>query len=137
MQQPPNAYVCILAFLCAYNPTKVCVCVCVLRDFFFFLLCVHPPSSLTNWLRWSESRAWSVYLTALGGDSLWTRPLSLTDCCVMKTKDSRRNRLPRVKLTNGSGCSGECREILSGNTDSTQVTAVSTAVRQEGRESRR
>lgn len=35
-----------------------------------------------------RSEARSVYLTALSGDSLWTRLLtfSLTDCCIMETK---------------------------------------------------
>lgn len=53
-----------------------------------------------------ESKTWFVYLTALSSDSLWTRPLSLTDCWIMETKDSCCSCLPRVKLTNSCGSLG-------------------------------
>lgn len=74
------------------------------------------------------SKAWPVYLTALSGDSLWTRPFSLTDCCIMETKDSGCTCYQRVKLTNSSGSLGKCSEMLSVNADPKQATALSTVL---------
>lgn len=56
-----------------------CVCVYVVRD-------GSVPDKLAGVE--CESKAWSGYLTALSGDSLWTQTLSLTDCRIMETKDS-------------------------------------------------
>lgn len=77
-----------------------------------------------------RSEACSVYLTALSGDSLWTRlrTFSLTDCCIMETKKippAAESQAYKCLLFVGKG----------GYSDFTRATAVS-AVVQHGRDTK-